>query len=108
MSGTEAERIHIETVVGLFKILDLEVIDAETIVATYEVPPSLASNALEYGERLGVFGKVRGGGYELTPRGKRKLSDLTLRGGNRPRETFQSPGDGVGDAHGHDTKTADE
>lgn len=81
MSGTPAKKIHIETVLGLFRILDIDVIDAETIVATYQVPSDLAKKSLQNGEQLGFFGEVDDGGYQLTPRGERKLSETKLRGG---------------------------
>lgn len=79
MAGDQAKQIHIETVVGLFGILDTEVIDVDTIVATYQVPSGLATETLEKGQRLGVFGEVSRGGYKLTKRGERKLEDLQFR-----------------------------
>lgn len=91
MSGTPAKKIHIETVLGLFRILDLEIIDAETIVATYQVPPDLAEKSLRNGEQLGFFGEVDDGGYQLTPRGERKLSETTIRGGETNPDLIEGP-----------------
>lgn len=83
MRGTKADKVHIDTVIGLFEILELDVIDADTMVATYEIPRDLAVDTLERGEQLGCFGSIDGGGYELTARGRRMQEDVTVRGGSR-------------------------
>lgn len=81
MAVTSAKMVHIETALGLFHILGAEILDPETIVATYGVTPELAEDTLKSGDQLGYFAEVTDGAYRLTPRGKRQNEKRIMRRG---------------------------
>lgn len=82
MTGSPVGQVHIETVAALFKLLDAEVLDAETISATYDFPHNRAATVLEKGAMLGFFGELPDGSYKLMPRGERLLLTIKTRGGS--------------------------
>lgn len=82
MEGQAVIRENIEGVLACYKIMDYDVMDPETVVATFHNDPEKVVEWFDAAEEMGMIEHVQGSMYRMTEEGEELLNELLLRGAN--------------------------
>ena len=84
MDQVRVPQVQVDGLLACYRILDFDVLDPETVVATYHVEPDLTVDVFDTAEAEGLIEHVKGSMYRLTEKGEARLDDVGVRSSSYP------------------------